>query len=145
MEENVDQSATFPYPIPEYGSEPYWNACNEERLVMQRCEHCRRFRWHPSPRCEDCGSERYGWAVLSGRGTINTWTVVTHPVHPAAVEKVPYIVVIVELEEQAGLQMVSNLIDCDANAVAFNQPVEVDFIAHANGQKLPVFRIKEDV
>ena len=49
--------------------------------------------------------------------SIHTWTVVTHPVHPAAVDKVPYVVVIVELEEQAGLTMVSNLIDCDIEAI----------------------------
>ena len=141
MDKKERYSATFPYPIPEYGAEPYWDACNEQRLMMQRCEQCVRFRWHPSPRCGDCGCERYSWELLSGRGRINTWTVVTHPVHPAAVEKVPYIVVVIELEEQVGLTMVSNLIDCDVNCVDFNQPVEVDFVTHPIGQKIPVFRL----
>ena len=35
----------FPYPIPEYGAEPYWAACNEERLLMQRCAACDKFRY----------------------------------------------------------------------------------------------------
>lgn len=144
MIENTEPATTFPYPVAEYGAEPYWEACNERRLSMQRCSDCHRLRWHPSPRCGECGGEEYSWDILSGRGTINTWTVITHPVHPAAVEKVPYVVAVIELEDQAGLTIVSNLIDCDVDAIAFGQRVEVDFIAHPNGQKLPVFRVMKD-
>ena len=136
-----DQSIAFPYPIPEFDAEAYWQACNEQRLVMQCCDDCARFRWHPAPFCVDCGSGQYSWQRLSGRGKIHTWTVVTHPVHPAAVAKVPYVVIVVELEEQAGLTMVSNLVDCSIDDIDFDKPVSVDFIAHPNGQKLPVFRL----
>ena len=134
------QARTFPYPIAEYGAEPYWEACNEERLSMQRCEACSRLRWHPSPRCGDCGSADYAWDTLTGLGKINTWTVVTHPVHPAAIEKVPYVVVVVDLDDQPGLLMVSNLVDCDPNNIRFEQRVQVAYIAHPSGQKIPVFR-----
>ena len=131
----------FPYPIPEYGSEPYWAACNERRLVMQRCDACGKFRWQPAPLCTFCADENYTWVALSGRGTISTWTVVTHPVHPAAIERVPYVVVEVELEEQAGLRMLSNLIDADPDTVQFDAPVMLDFTEQQSGQKLPVFRL----
>ena len=144
MSDTSAQTLTFPYPIPEYGAESYWQACNEERLSMQRCANCLRLRWHPSPRCGECGSENFNWDTLSGKGKINTWTVVTHPVHPAAVEKVPYVVVVVELDEQPGLLMISNLIDCDPKDIRFEQPVEAHYIAHPNGQKIPVFRENTD-
>jgi len=136
----VNDTTAFPFPIPEYGSEPYWEACNEERLTMQRCTACGKFRWHPAPLCTHCGDERFTWAPLSGRGRITTWTVITHPVHPAAVSRVPYVVVEVELEEQTGLRMLSNLVDCDIDAIAFDQDVLVTFEQHPSGQKLPVFR-----
>ena len=138
------QALTFPYPIAEYGAEPFWQACNEERLSMQRCSACNRLRWHPSPRCGVCGSADYTWDTLTGRGKLNTWTVVTHPVHPAAVEKIPYVVIVVELDDQPGLLMVSNLVDCDPNNIRFEQPVHVQYIAHPNGQKIPVFREAAD-
>lgn len=131
----------FPYPIPEYGTEPFWAGCNEERLLMQRCSACGRLRWHPAPICVDCQAEACAWVPVSGRGRIYTWTVVTHPVHPAAVAKVPYVVVEVELEEQAGLRMLSNLVDADAAAITFDAPVTVAFERHPSGQKLPVFRL----
>ena len=135
-----EQANAFPYPIPEYDAEPFWRGCNKGRLLMQRCDNCARYRWHPAPFCGHCGSGKFEWQALSGRAKIHTWTVVTHPVHPAAVDKVPYVVVIVELEEQAGLTMISNLIDSDIEAIKIGNPVSVDFVVHPNGQKLPVFR-----
>ena len=55
---------------------------------------------HRSPYACNCLSSQFTWERLSGRGTVHTWTVVTHAVHPAAVERVPYVVVEVALEEQ---------------------------------------------
>ncbi len=130
----------FPYPIPEYGAEAYWDACNDEQLVMQKCGQCQKFRWHPAPLCTHCGAEEFSWEAISGRGKIYSWTVITHPIHPVAVERVPYIVVEVELEEQQGLRMLSNLIACEPAHVTFDQTVELAFIQHPNGQKLPVFQ-----
>jgi len=131
----------FPYPIPEYGTEPYWQACNEERLVMQRCAACDRFRWTPAPLCTFCAHDGYDWAPLSGEGRVHTWTVITHAVHPAAVARVPYVVVEVELAAQANLRMISNLIDCDPQAIRFDAAVALAFTQHPDGQKLPVFRL----
>jgi uncharacterized protein len=131
----------FPYPIPEYGTEPYWEAANQERLVMQKCDACQKLRFTPAPLCTFCASDAYTWAELSGKGKIITWTVITHPIHPAAVAKVPYVVVVVELAEQEGLRMVSNLIDAEAGEIAVDATVEVAFEQHPSGQKLPVFRL----
>jgi len=135
----MTEADAFPYPIPEYGAEPYWQAANEGRLVMQRCRACKKYRFQPAPLCTFCSDDAYDWAPLSGRGRITTWTVVTHPVHPAAVNRVPYVVVEVELEEQAGLRMISNLVDCDPDAITFDAPVIVTFEDHPSGQALPVF------
>ena len=135
----MSTTLAFPYPIPEYGAEPYWAACNEERFVMQRCKACQKFRWHPAPLCTHCSDERYVWAPLSGRGTVVTWTVITHPIHPAAVAKVPYVVAQIELDEQHGLTLISNLINIPHDEIQFDMPVKVCFETHPSGQKLPVF------
>lgn len=134
-------SLHFPYPVPEYGTEPYWAACNEQRLVMQRCRACAHVRWQPAPICTQCQSAEYDWAPLSGRGRVYSWTVITHPVHPAAVAKVPYVVVEVELDEQAGLRMISNLIDVEPAAIAVDARVTLCFERHPAGQWLPMFRL----
>ena len=132
----------FPYPIPEFGTEPYWAAANRRELRVQRCLDCGRLRWAPAPLCLDCQSQKHEWALLSGHGVVYSFTEITHPVHPAAVAKVPYIVVEVELAEQPNLRMLSNLLGTPAAAVAIGAPVVVDFVAHPNGQHLPVFRLR---
>jgi hypothetical protein len=131
----------FPYPIPEYGAEPYWEAANRGELRMQRCTDCNRLRWHPAPLCPACQSGAYEWARLSGRGRVHTWTEVTHPVHPAARSRVPYLVAEIELEEQRGLTMISNLMDVVGADVAIGAAVVLDFAIHPGGQRLPVFRL----
>ncbi|MGE3771832.1 MAG: Zn-ribbon domain-containing OB-fold protein [Gammaproteobacteria bacterium] len=132
----------FPYPVPEYGAEAYWAACNERRLVMQRCRACGRYRWQPAPICPDCQAAAHEWSTLSGRGRIYSWTVIAHPVHPAAVARVPYVVVEVELDEQPGLRLIANLVDGAAADIAIDAPVEVCFEQHRNGQWLPMFRFR---
>ncbi|MBM4226427.1 MAG: hypothetical protein FJ164_01570 [Gammaproteobacteria bacterium] len=137
----MSHAADFPYPVPEPGTEPFWEGCNAERLLMQRCNACRKLRWHPAPLCIWCQHEEHEWVPVSGRGRIHTWTVITHPVHPAAVDHVPYVVVEVALDEQSDLRMVSNLVDCDPVDIVMDAAVEVCFRRHASGQKLPVFRL----
>jgi hypothetical protein len=137
----MSEELAFPYPVPEYGAEEYWNAANQERLVMQQCNACHKFRWTPAPVCTFCGDDQFDWAPLSGKGKIVTWTVITHPIHPAAVNKVPYVVVIVELDEQPGLRITSNLVDVGQDDIAFDATVEVAFERHPSGQNLPVFRL----
>jgi uncharacterized OB-fold protein len=130
----------FPYPIPEFDAAPFWEACQREELRMQRCTDCGHWRWTPAPLCTACQSARYSWEQLSGRGTVHTWTVVTHPVHPAAVERVPYVVVEVQLAEQENLCMISNLIDVAPEDISMDMAVEVTFVTHPHGDKLPQFR-----
>ena len=140
----MSEATSFPYPVPEYGAEPYWEACNRGELCMQRCTDCGHFRWMPAPFCSACGGDRLQWTALSGRGRVTTWTVVTHPVHPAARERVPYVVAEIELEEQTGLRLISNLVGIDPGAVEMDLAVTVEFEAHPSGQKLPVFRPASD-
>ncbi|MGE3482577.1 MAG: Zn-ribbon domain-containing OB-fold protein, partial [Gammaproteobacteria bacterium] len=98
-------------------------------------------RWTPAPICPYCQAEDCTWAPVSGRGRIHTWTLITHPVHPAAVKRVPYVVVEVALDEQADLRMIGNLVDADPQRIAFDAPVGVVFETNPSGQKLPVFRL----
>jgi uncharacterized OB-fold protein len=73
---------------------------------------------------------------VSGRGRVRTFTVNHQPWFPAL--PVPYVVAIVELEEQDGLQFLTRLVDCDVEAVIVGLPVQVRFEAHGDVW-LPLF------
>ena len=52
----------------------------------------------------------------------------------------PYVVAIVELPEQPGLRMLTNVVGCDPDAVRSGMAVELDFQRLADDLWLPVFR-----
>lgn len=125
-------------PVPTDVDWPYWEAARDHRLTAQRCATCERLRFFPSIGCPYCGSDAYGWTDLSGRGQIYSWIVVHAPVLPSFAEKVPYNVVLVELEE--GVRMVSSLVECANDAIAIAMPVEVTFRELTEEITLPIFR-----
>ncbi len=58
-------------------------------------------------------------------GKVSTYIIVYHPVHPTVKDKVPYNVVLVELEE--GVKIVSNIADYPLPDIKIGMPVEVVF------------------
>lgn len=78
----------------------------------------------PAADCPDCGGELHAHPV-SGRGTVFTYTVNHQPFNPAV--PVPYVVAIVELDEQPGLRLAANIVDCEPDSVHVGLRVEVRF------------------
>lgn len=56
--------------IPDELTQPFWDAANEGRLVIQNCNACDRLQHPPAPTCAQCGSGGLEWKVMSGRGKI---------------------------------------------------------------------------
>jgi uncharacterized protein len=57
-----------------------------------------------------------------------TYTVNYQPFNPAV--PVPYVIAIVELDEQADLRIAANIVDCEPDSVRIGLPVEVRFERH---------------
>lgn len=116
-------------------NEWFWAGVAEGRLLLQRCASCGLLRRHGVPMCGACHSVTSDTQEASGRGTVHSWIVSHHPTEPDAE---PRIVVLVELEE--GLRLVSNLVDAEAGEVANDAPVEVCFRTYGD-VTLPQFRL----
>jgi len=115
---------------------PYWTSGADGRLRIQHCATCDRYVHPPVPACPTCGTTPQ-FRSVSGRGSVFTFTVNHQPFHPDVPP--PYVIAIVELEEQDDLRLPTNLVDCDAEAVAIGQPVEVVF--EQQGEHwIPLFR-----
>ena len=117
----------------------FWDAAREHRLVIQRCDGCAFYIHWPEVCCPRCGSERLSASEVSGRGTVYTFTIVQHVFHPGFAADVPYSLALIELEEQPGLRVVANIVDCPNDAVRIGMPVEVTF-EDREGYSLPQFR-----
>jgi uncharacterized OB-fold protein len=66
--------------------------------------------------------------AVSGLGTVATWTLNHQPWVPASDH--PYAIAIVELDEQSGLRLMTNVVGCAAEAVHIGMRVRVVFEEH---------------
>jgi uncharacterized protein len=108
-------------------TQPFWDAALEDRLVAPKCTNCGTFRLPPSPFCFICQTRDVEWVELPGTGTIYTFTVVRHPLHPDLAAICPYVSGVVELDgtQGAGARMLVNIIDCDPDAVRIGDRVQI--------------------
>lgn len=126
----------IPLPIPTPISKPFWAACADHRLTVQKCGDCGELGFIPQAFCRQCLSEGLSWVDSSGVGRIYSYTVVWRPQTPAF--DVPYVVAIVDMDD--GYHMLSNITDCEPDDVAVGMLVEVWFDDLAPGVTLPKFR-----
>jgi uncharacterized OB-fold protein len=116
----------------------FYAYCAAGELRFQRCTACGSWRHPPRIRCAACGSDKWEWALASGRGNVFTWTVTHRPIDPGFADEVPYAVLVVEMEE--GPRLVGNLRDAAASQLTLGLAVDVVFEVVAERVALTQFR-----
>ena len=112
-----------PLPSPSEDSKPYWDACQRQEFIIQKCSDCGHFRFPPSILCPRCMSTNTDWTRVSGKARIFTWEVTHRPLYPAF--DTPFNVAIVQLEE--GPRMHTNIVGCRNEDLYVDMPVQVFF------------------
>jgi uncharacterized OB-fold protein len=110
-------------------TEPFWRGCAEGRLVIARCRVCGLYLHPPRPACRRCRSMDIERVEVSGRGVVYSFTLAYHAFIPSL--EVPYVIAIVELAEQRGLRMMTNIVGCDPHTVRIGMAVRATFAAFA--------------
>lgn len=116
---------------------PMWASIAADAMRLQRCSGCGEFRYPPGPVCPKCLSMESSWECISGRGCVLSWTTFHRqylPAYPA-----PATVVAVRLQE--GPIMIANVGREDAGALAVDASVEMIYADHADGYRIPSFRL----
>ena len=119
-------------------SAPFWSACREGRLELQRCSACRAIRWPPARRCPVCLSAGAALERLSGHGAIWSHARYERALHPAFATLVPYVVLAVALEE--GPVMIAGLSGPE-DGLEVGAAVFVVFTQVADAVTLPQFAL----
>lgn len=117
-------------------SQKFWDATSENRLLLPRCDACSTVIWYPREFCPACGSLEVSWFEASGRGSVYSFSIVRKGENMYA-GSAPYVLAYVELEE--GPRIMTNIVDCEVEAVAIGQAVSVVFHDTGQGHKLPRF------
>ena len=130
----------LPVPAVTELSRSHWEGCQRGELLVQRCEDCGHYVFTPEVACTACLSDSLAWVPSSGLGVLYSFTVIYRPQRPEF--EVPYVGAIVELEE--GWHMLSNLVQCELNAIEVGMPVEVCFVPRGENILLPMFKPRGD-
>lgn len=117
-------------------NEHFWHGGEHGELRFLRCTSCGHWIHPPAPICPVDLSKDLEVAAASGDAVVHTYTVNHHPWIPGF--DPPYVVAIVELPEQVGLRLTTNLVGIEPDDVEVGMPVQVTFEQHEDVW-LPLF------
>ena len=130
-------------PVPDEMTKPFWDACNEGRLVIQNCKACNNMQYPPASTCGLCESkDNLEWREVSGRGKIHTYGVVYDcPIRMLQADQ-PFNLAVISLEEDPEIMLYSHLPGTPVEEVPVGASVQVEFeTTQATGQKVPEWRV----
>ncbi len=116
----------------------FWEGGRDGELKFLACTACDHLIHPPAPVCPACLGRDCEARTVSGRAEVYTFTINHHPWVPGF--DPPYVVAIVELEEQVGLRLMTNIVGCPIDEVHIGMQVEVCFEELEDGAYLPLFR-----
>ncbi len=114
----------------------FWQGGERGELCFLHCATCDHFIHPPQPLCPECLGKGLEPRAVSGRARVLTFTLNHQPWVPAPDH--PYCIAIVEIEEQPGLRLMTNIVDCAPESVVIDMPVQVRF-EHHDDVWVPVF------
>jgi uncharacterized OB-fold protein len=120
----------IPAPQPNPETQGFWDAAEQGKFVIRRCRSCGKAHWYPRAICPFCASQETEWVEASGRAKIYSYSVMRRVPEP-------YAIAYVTLAE--GPTMLTNLVDCDLDALRIGQEVRVAFKPSEGGPPVPAF------
>jgi len=137
----------------------FFGYCGRHELRLQRWKSNGLLSYPPGTASPWDGSPECDWEPVSGKGTVMSYSEVHHPLMPAFQDHIPYLILLVELDEQRGepseheaLRILGNLVtaDCElappdlVEQVGIGTRVRVVFADVGEGFAIPQWTIDED-
>jgi uncharacterized OB-fold protein len=130
-----------PAPAANELTKPFWDACNARRLVLQNCAACQRLHYPPAQKCAKCGAGNMVWKEVQGKGHIDVFFVIRDSRIKGFRSAQPVNFAVVTLDEDPGINFLSNLPGRAPGDVTPGAPVEVIFEQTSNGQLIPEWQV----
>jgi uncharacterized protein len=130
-------AAVRPLPVPDELTQDYWSGAARHQLTIQRCAGCSTYIHPPRAACRCCQSLDLVPTVVSGKGSVYSYTVTHTPFVPFFEPRGPYALVLAELAEQTGLRILTTIERCAPEEVRIGMAVRFEFEDVAEGVALP--------
>jgi uncharacterized OB-fold protein len=120
----------IPAPPANPETKEFWDGASRGTLLVKRCRSCGQAHYYPRALCPFCFSDATEWQPAAGSGTIYSYSVMRRA-------EIPYAIAYVTLDE--GVTMLTNIVDCDLDALRIGQRVQVVFKPTEGGPPVPMF------
>ena len=118
-------------PAVNFETQKFWDAASDGKLLIKKCTACGEPHFYPRDHCPFCFSDKTEWVETSGKGTVYTYSVMRRA-------PIPYAIAYVTLAE--GPTMMTNIVDCDLDAIKIGQAVRLVFKPSDGGPPVPMFK-----
>jgi uncharacterized OB-fold protein len=108
-------------------NERYFEAAKEGKLLVGK------YHFYPRVLCPHCFSDKTEWVPAKGTGVIYSYSTMRRGA------PVPYTIAYVTLDE--GVSMMTNIVDCDTDAIKIGDKVRLLFKSAEDGASVPVFTL----
>lgn len=125
-----------PRPRLDADNRAFWTGGADGKLNLMKCGDCGEFTHPPRQICRHCQSENMAPEAMPGTGVIDTYTINYQPWMPGL--EVPFVVARVRLDGAPDVILTTNIVNCDVDAVDFDDKVRVTF-EEQNGIWYPLF------
>ncbi len=129
----MSQIHRLPSPSCNPENKPFWEAAQENRLILKFCNTCKESHYYPRSICPHCESNEMTWGESYGLGEIYSYTVMRRGV------EVPFAMAYVKLNE--GISLLTHLTNCVFDTIRVGQKVKVVFQETQDGQKTHLFEL----
>jgi uncharacterized OB-fold protein len=119
----LDALHTPPQPVPDADSAEFWQATANGHLSLCRCTSCHLWMQPPLERCRKCNSPT-AFEPIAGRGEVYSFIIQHRGITVGYVDNVPYVVGIIEFDEQKGLRLPGRIVGVPPSAVRVGMRVE---------------------
>ena len=111
-------------PVEPFTIEQFYKYMAQGKLMGGICQKCKKVHLPPRPYCDSCGTDKFSWINISGKGKLLTYTVIN--VAPVQFQNLtPYAVGIVELA--GGLRIPGMIQDVPQEQLKIGMSLQVDF------------------
>lgn len=117
-------------PIPQATdlTKPFWDAAKEQKLVIQKCSACGKLNYPIRQRCNSCSSTApLDWAEVTGKGHIDVHLIIRDSRIRGFRSAQPINFAIIRLDEDPGINFLSNLPGTPPGEFEDGMPVELVF------------------
>ena len=137
----------------------FFRYCAKRDFRLQRGTKSGLLRYPPTTACPWTGDRASEWVSVPGTGTVHSYVEVHHPIQPAFRDKVPYMIILADLDTQKGrpteheaLRVAGNLMTPDGDfasadmirTVGIGTRVRMVFVDVTDDFALPHWTIDED-